>query len=95
MFIYKKELQEQKKQEEAMDKIISFIYDIVSVLNIIYIQRVEVHSWDLLRALQARLIFSNAARNLELRQQYYRLNKESINCQNVDAWLNEYIKMYM
>ena len=45
--------------------------------------------------MQACLTLLNAARNLKLRQQYYCFNKKSINRQNVDVWLNKYIKMYI
>ena len=82
---YKKELQEQKKQKETMKKIISFIYDIISVFNLIYIQKMKIHSWNVFRALQARLASSNAVRNLKLIQQYFRLSKESISRQNVET----------
>lgn len=91
---YKRELQEQKEQEEAMAKIISFIYDTTSVTNLTYIQKVEIHPWDVLRALQARLAPSDSARSLDLEQQYYRLAKGPSNRQNVDNWLDDYIKMY-
>ena len=48
---YKRKLQKQKKQKETMRKIISFIYDIISIFNLIYIQKMKIHSWDVLRAL--------------------------------------------
>ena len=49
---YKRELQEQEKEKEAMGKIINFIYDTTSVSNLTYIQKVEIHPWNVLRALQ-------------------------------------------
>ena len=48
---YKRELQKQKKEKETMKKIISFIYDIISVFNLIYIQKMKIHSWNVFRAL--------------------------------------------
>ena len=48
---YKRKLQVQKKQKKTMRKIISFIYDIISVFNLIYIQKMKIHLWDVLRAL--------------------------------------------
>ena len=41
---YKRELQEQKKEKERMKKIINFIYDIISVFNLIYIQKMKIYS---------------------------------------------------
>ena len=90
---YKRELQEQKEQKEAMAKVIRFIYDTTSVSNLTYIQKVEIHPWNVLRALQDRLAPSDAARSLELKQQYHRLRRGPTNRQNVDAWLDDYIKM--
>ena len=82
---YKRKLQEQKKQKKTMKKIISFIYDIINVFNLIYIQKMKIHSWNVLRALQARFTSSNAARNLKLIQQYFRLSRKSISRQNVET----------
>ena len=48
----------------------------------------------MLRALKARLAPSDAARSLDLEQQYERLRKGPSNRQNVEAWLDDYLKMY-
>ena len=90
---YKKALQDWKEQKDSMAKIISHIYDTTTVTNLSFIQTVEVHPWNVLRALKARLAPSDSARSLELEQQYNRMTKGPSNRQNIDAWLDDYLKM--
>lgn len=91
---YKPDLQAYEKEQEAMAKMISHIYDTTTASNLTYIEKVEVHPWDLLRALKARLAPSDSARCLDLEQQYRRLIKGPSNRQNTEFWLDEYLKMY-
>lgn len=91
---YKREYQVWQKQTEGLAKIISHIFDTTSITNITYIQDIEVHPWIVLRALKARLAPTDDARSFELEQQYNRLVKGPIARQSVEAWLDEYLKMY-
>lgn len=90
---YKKELQDWKEQKDSMAKIINHIYDTTTVTNLSFIQTIEVHPWTVLRALKARLAPTDSARSLELEQQYNRLTKGPSSRQNIDAWLDDYLKM--
>ena len=91
---YKTKLARWKEQHESLSKIVDLIYDTVGVANLTYIQKVEVHPWDLLRALKARLAPSDSARSLELRQTYERLKKGPSSKQNIETWLDDYVQMY-
>ena len=91
---YKKELQDWKKQKNFMTKIINHIYDITTITNLNFIQIIEVHSWNVLRALKARFSFFDSVKSLKLKQQYNRMIRESINRQSIDVWLNDYLKMF-
>ena len=76
---YKRELQEQEKQKEAMGEVISFIYDTTSASNFTYIQKVGIHPRNVVRALQARLPSLDVARSMDLEQQYDRLSRGPTN----------------
>lgn len=91
---YKQLYKEYEKQKEGLVKVTDLILATISVANITYIQKVKVHPWDQLVALKARLAPTNAARSFELEQQYHRLAKGPSNRQNIDQWLDEYMKMY-
>ncbi|KAG7007910.1 hypothetical protein G7Y79_00008g025480 [Physcia stellaris] len=90
---YKTELQDWKEQKQSMAKIIDHIYDTTTITNLSFIQFVEIHPWNVLRALKARLAPTDSARSLELEQQYNRMAKGPSNRQSIDAWLDEYLKM--
>ena len=91
---YKKKLQNWKKQTNFMTKIINHIYDITSTTNLNFIQNIEIHSWNVLRTLKTRLIFFDSIKSLKLKQQYDRMIKNFFNRQNIDVWLNDYLKMF-
>ena len=76
-----------------MTKIIDHIYDTTTITNLSFIQFVEIHSWNVLRVLKARLALIDSAKSLKLKQQYNRMIKSSFNRQNIDVWLDEYLKM--
>ena len=90
---YKKKFQNWKKQKNFMTKIINHIYDITTITNLNFIQIIEIHSWNVLQALKARLTFFDSIKSLKLKQQYNRMTRKSINRQNIDVWLNDYLKM--
>lgn len=50
--IYKPTLREWKNRTNPNSKLMDFIYNTVSVANATHIQKIEVHPWDLLRALK-------------------------------------------
>ena len=77
-----------------MTKIINHIYDITSTTNFNFIQNIEIHSWNVLRVFKARLIFFDSIKSLKLKQQYDRMIKSFFNRQNIDVWLNDYLKMF-
>ena len=83
-----------KKQHEGLSKMADLIYDTVNIINLTYIQKMEVHFWDLLRALRARLASFDSARSLKFERDYERFRKEFTNKQNVEAWLDDYVQMY-
>lgn len=91
---YKKSLQDYEKEKEHLGKLVEHIFDTTSVANLTYIEHTEVHPWNLLRALKARLAPTDAARSFELEQAYARLVKGPSSRQNVEDWLDEYLKMY-
>ena len=67
-FKYKKKLQNWKKQKNFMTKIINHIYDITSIANLIFIEIIEIHSWNVLRFLKSRFSFFDSIKNLKLKQ---------------------------
>ena len=93
-FKYKKKLQNWKKQKNFMTKIINHIYDITSIANLIFIEIIEIHSWNVLRFLKSRLSLFDSIKNLKLKQQYNRMIKDFFNKQSIDVWLNDYLKMF-
>ena len=78
-----------------MTKIINHIYDTTTITtwNLNFIQIVEIHSWIVLRVLKARLVLFDSTKSLKLKQQYNRMTKNLFNRQNIDVWLNDYLKM--
>lgn len=72
---FKTDLEEWKEQHQAFTKIIDFIHDTVTIHNIVFIQKAEVHPWNYLRALKSRLAPSDQERMLELETQYAKLSR--------------------
>ena len=89
--VYKIEMIEWKKQHEDFSKIIDVIHDIVSLFNLTYIQKKEMHFWNLLKVLKARLTSLNSARIIKLEKKYTRFMKKSFNRQKMKTWLNNYV----
>ena len=92
--VHKAELTEWKEQHEGFSKIIDVIHDTVSLTNLTYIQKVKMHLWSILKALKARLAPSDSARIIKFEKEYSRLMK-CPSRQNVEAWLNDYIQLYI
>ena len=92
---YRNDFTKWNQQHEGLSKIIDLIYDTMSIINLTYIQKMEVHFWSLLRVLKTRLAPSNSARSLKFERDYERLKKGPSNKQDIEAWLNDYIQMYI
>ena len=92
---YKQKRVNWEREHEELNKINELIYDIISVANLIYIQKMKVHFWNMLTALKERLISSNSVRIINLEQQYAKIKKEPINRQSIETWLNEYVQLYI
>ena len=82
-----------EKQQFAFKKIIKYIQITISTENVTLIQKIEAHSYDLFLTLKRRLASINSTRKLIIEQQYRKLCEESRN-QNVDKWLNEWIRCF-
>lgn len=91
---YKEDYSRWKHEVESFAKIIEYIYDTVSASNVIFIQDVEVHPWDILRALKARLAPTDSARMLEVERLYKKVSTGPTTKQSYEAWLDDYIQMY-
>lgn len=91
---YKQDLQAYKEEQEAMAKMITHIYDTTASGNLTFIEKVEVHPWNVLRALKARLAPKDAARRLDLEKRYRHLIKGPSKSQSAEAWLDDYQKMH-
>lgn len=87
--IYKTKIARYERQEKAFGDLIIFIQDTIAAHNVIYIQKVEPHPWNLLNALKQRIAPSDEARSLELEQKYHQLCKGPLN-QNLETWLDEW-----
>ena len=77
-----------------MTKIINHIYDITTIVNFNFFQIIEIYSWNVLRIFKICLTLIDAIKNLKLKQQYNNIIKNSFNRQNIDVWLNNYLKMF-
>ena len=82
-----------KKQQSAFKEVIKYIQATISPENATLIQKVEVHSYILLVTLKRRLAPTNSARKLAIEQQYRKLCEGPRN-QDVDKWLDEWIRCF-
>ena len=92
---YKQQYKKYEKQKKDLTKITNFILIIINVINVTYIQKMKVHFWNQLIIFKTRFAFINVAQNFEFKQQYHCFVKKFSNRQNVDQWLDNYIKMYI
>ncbi|KAL8817162.1 MAG: hypothetical protein Q9191_008198 [Dirinaria sp. TL-2023a] len=92
---YKSELYDYYSEQKVMVNIIRHIYDTTAASNLSCIEKVEVHPWNLLRALKARLAPSDAARCRDLEQRYTRIIQGPSKRQNAEAWLDDYQRIHV
>ncbi|KAL8717048.1 MAG: hypothetical protein Q9225_005675 [Loekoesia sp. 1 TL-2023] len=74
---YKSQRSKWKEQHESFTKLIDFIYDTITVANIVYIQKIEVHPWNILRALKQKLAPPDSAYSLGVRK-YQPLHQKDV-----------------
>ena len=91
--IYKLWLGEYEKQQKAYADLITFIQETVTVQNATYIQKVDAHPWNLLRALKERLAPSDEARSIEIENKYHKLCKGP-GKQDMEIWIEEWQTVY-
>lgn len=91
---YKAKKAKWDEQQESIIKLMDFIYESITVPNLISIQKTEVHPYNMLRALKQRLAPSDSARLLEIEQDYARLKSGPSPHQNSEVWLDEWTRMY-
>jgi hypothetical protein len=94
IIVYKTALTRYNDQKETFKNLIQFIQFIVFTSAAIFIQNVNAHSWDQLRALKQRLTSFDQIREIEIETKHNDLCKRSIN-QNVEKWLNAWQLNYV
>ena len=87
---YKSQVSMWEKQHASFTKLIDFIYSTVGKANLIYLQNTEVHPWDFLRALKAKLAPSDSARSLAVEKEYHRLKAGPGSRRDVEAWVDDW-----
>ena len=87
---YNTDLARWEKQQASFTRILDFIYASISKANLVYIESAEVHPWDYLRALQAKLAPSDSARSLAIEKDYHRVKAGPTSRQSVEAWIDEW-----
>lgn len=73
--IFRNKLVAYENQQQGIIHLITFIQETITAQNAIYIQYVEPHPWDQLRALQARLAPTDTARLMDIEARYEKLIK--------------------
>ena len=91
--IYKTKLAKYKQQEKAFGDLITFIQETIAAHNVVFIQKKNPHSWNILQALKRQLAPSDKAWNLEIEQRYHKLCKEP-DSQSIKSWLDNWVTMY-
>ena len=87
---YKTDLAKWEKQQASFTKLLDFMYASVSKANLTYLESVEVHPWDYLRALKAKLAPSDSARSLAVEKEYNRVKAGPGSRQSVEAWVDDW-----
>lgn len=72
---YKTNLALDERQEKAFVDTISFVQDTIVAHKITFIQKEQLHLWNILRALKRRLASSDNVRNLKIEHKYRQLCK--------------------
>lgn len=91
--IYKAQLAKYTIQHEAFKGLITYIQSTISAAAAVFIQEVEAHPWNLLKALKRRLAPSDEYRRLEIEVKYRELCKGPGN-QDIDKWLDSWQLTY-
>ena len=90
---YKTQLAKFERQQKAFADLITFTQETIAAHNAVFIQKVEPHPWDLLRALKKRFAPSDDARCLDIEQRYHKL-KKGPGSQDLEKWLDEWVTVY-
>ena len=90
---YKTSLAKFEKETNGFLDIISLIQGTVSVSNMIYIEGLGANPYHSLVALKSKLAPTTQAREMEIEQDYHRLNKGP-GKGDLDKWINDWIKTY-
>lgn len=88
--VYKLELAEFKKEEKALTDLFNFIRQTISPANVIHIQRIDPHPWNVLRTLKQRLAPSETVRELTVEQKYRKLCEGPSSVQNISQWIRNW-----
>ena len=89
----KEDKSEFEKQQASFKEIIKYIQATISAENATLIQEVEAHPYEILLTLKRRLASTSSARELAIEQQYRKLC-EGLRTQDVDKWLDEWIRCF-
>lgn len=87
---YKTDLARWEKQQSSLTGILDFLYASISNANLIYLESVEVHPWDYLRALKAKMAPWDPARSLAIEKEYHRVRAGPTSRQSAEAWMDEW-----
>ena len=75
------------------DKTNALIQKTISTTNQFYIEKIEIHFYDILLIFQKKISFFDYERMMFIEKNYHKLRKEFKN-QNVKKWLNEWMKIF-
>ena len=87
---YETDLARWENQQASLASILDFLYASISKANLVYLERVEVHPWDYLRALKAKLAPSDLARSFAIEKEYHRVKTGPTSRQSIEAWIDEW-----
>ena len=91
--IYKTQLTKYNIQHEIFKRFIIYIQIIIFITVAVFIQKMKIYSWNLLRVLKRRFVSFDEYRRLEIEVKYWNFCKGSNN-QNIDKWLNSWQLIY-
>ncbi len=91
--VYKTSLVEYEREKKVLSKLNSFIRKSLAIQNAMYIQKIDSHLWNVLRALKQRLAFTNTICSLEIERKYHQLCKRSER-QEIEKWIENWQTTY-
>lgn len=94
MSTYKILLSRFKEQQKELKDTVAFIYDTLSAENLFYIQRTSADPYDILVKLKERFAPTTQARQFAIESEYHNLRKGSGRNQDVEKWMDDFIKVY-